>query len=216
MSCSDSTALHLFKQRHLVAMRYSPLQVIVALLVLVGLSPAISTRADICIPAPLPDLQTAQHSADAIFIGKVAAVDDSPFATMGDGIGRVLFDSEHKRVLLNVTSVWKGPVRSQAIITFSARGCARSLFDFHKDQTLLIFANNGALDSLEVPGNSRTRELERAAEDLPALGEGKAPTEKKELETLFYFQSYWSEAVLGVIFISALFWVVKSNRQDQR
>ncbi|HYP21037.1 MAG TPA: hypothetical protein VEY08_13265 [Chloroflexia bacterium] len=141
-------------------------------------------------------------------MGKVVAIDSSPFAA----IGARIFDTGHQRVLFNVTSVWKGPATSQVIVSVANKVCSAIVHDFYKDEGFLIFANNGALGSLEAPTNSRTQELGKAAEDLQVLGQGKSPAEQAELATLFYLQSYWAEVVLGIVLMLALFGFVRANR----
>ncbi|MDQ3707229.1 MAG: hypothetical protein M3437_18785 [Chloroflexota bacterium] len=181
----------------------------IALLLLTGLSQAApSTRAYACTPTFLPDLQTARNNADVIFAGKVVAVDSSPFAA----INTLISGTGQQRVLFSITSVWKGPVRSQAIVSVANKVCGVSIHHFNKDEDFVVFANNGALSSLEASTNSRTSELGQAAEDLQVLGQGKSPAERAELETLFYVQSYWVEAALSILLMSAFFGIVRANR----
>jgi hypothetical protein len=189
-------------------MRHRVLRATIALLVLASLSQAAPSRAYACTPLPLRDLQTARNNADAIFIGKVVAIDNSPFAAVDARIS----GSGHQRVLFNIASVWKGPTTSQAIVSIANKVCGASIHNFYKDDDFLIYANNGALGSLEAPTNSRTRELERAAEDLQVLGQGKSPAEQAELATLFYLQSYWAESVLSIFLMLAFIGYVRANR----
>src|SRR5450759_815142 len=157
------------------------LRAIIALLVLAGLIQAFPSKVYACLPVPRADLQTARNNADAVFIGKVVAIDDSPFAAIG-----AFFISNagagYDRVLFNVTSVWKGSARSQAVVSVLSKVCG-STRNFYKDESFLVFANNGATGDLKA---SDARELEQVAEDLGVLGEGKPPMEQAELGTLFY------------------------------
>lgn len=180
----------------------------IALLLLAGLSQAVPTRTYACTPTALPGPQAAWNKADAVFAGKVVAVDNSPFGA----INALISGTGQQRVLFNITSIWKGPVRSQAIVNVATKVCGVSIHHFYKDEGLLVFANNGPLGSLEAPTYSRTQELAQAAEDIQVLGQGKSPAEQTELETLFYVQSYWVEAALGVFLMSAFIGIVRANR----
>jgi hypothetical protein len=188
------------------------LRAITALLVLAGLTQTFPSKVYACLPVPRADLQTARNNADAVFIGKVVAIDDSPFAAIG-----AFFISNtgagHDRVLFNVTSVWKGSARSQAVVSVLSKVCGGSIHDFYKDESFLVFANNGATGNLEA---SDARELEKVAEDLGVLGESKPPMEQAELGTLFYFQSYWAEAGFGILLLVALFGLVRAKRARSR
>lgn len=180
----------------------------IALLVLAGLSQAVPSRTYACTATTLPGPQAAWNKADAVFVGKVVAVDSSPFGA----INTLISGTGQQLVLFNITSVWKGPVRSQAIVNVATKVCNVSIHHFYKDEAFLVFAHNGALGRLEAPTYSRTQGLAQATEDLKVLGQGKAPAEHTELETLFYVQSYWVEAVLGIFLIVAFFGIVRTNR----
>jgi hypothetical protein len=150
-----------------------------------------------CLPAPLPDLQTRRDNADVIFMGKVVAADNSPFAA--------IYFAGRKRVLFTITSVWKGPLRTQAIVSAPSRVCDYTVNEFHKNEGFLVFANTGALGSLDA---FSTREIDGATEDIEVLGEGRTPIEQVEMETLFVIQSYWAEAALGASLLGVfLMWV---------
>jgi hypothetical protein len=192
-------------------MKAPELRAILALLVLAGLTQAFPPKVYACEPVPRTDLQTARNNAGAIFTGKVVAVDDSPFAVLGaffistTGAG-------YDRVLFNVTSVWKGSARSQAIVSVLSKVCG-STRHVYKDESFLVFANNGATGDLKT---SDARELGQVAEDLGVLGEGKLPMEQAELGTLFYFQSYWAEAGVGILLLGVLFGLLRARRARSR
>lgn len=192
-------------------MKVPRLRAILALLVLAGLLQAFPSKVYACAPVPRADIQTARNNADAIFIGKIVAVDDSPFAVIGS-----FFISDtgagYDRVLFNVTSVWKGSARSQAVVSVLSKVCGLTR-NFYKDESFLIFANNGAAGDLKT---SDARELEQVAEDLGVLGEGKPPMEQAELGSLFYFQSYWAEAGFGILLVVILFGLVRARRARSR
>ena len=123
-----------------------------------------------CVPSP-PPLE-ALDGASAVFTGTVAS-----FRTWSFGAG-----SEHPAywsVEFEVDVVWKGPVRTTtfAYVTQSS-ACGYGNFEIGAD--FLVYAHQRDLpgvgdDTLFVSSCSRTVPLERAEDDLLALGAGKAP-----------------------------------------
>jgi hypothetical protein len=181
--------------------------ILITLSVLVAFSQAATSTAYGCTPVARLDPQTARNNADVIFIGSVVAVDDSPFSKLST----FAFGTESKRVLFDVTSVWKGPATSEAIVSVDYRICDITVLDFHEGEDFLVYADNGTLGSLEAPLFGRTSRFNEAAEDLEVLGKGNPATEQADLRPLFYFQTYWAESAFGLILMVIFFRFLKAR-----
>ena len=180
------------------------LRTLTILLVLTGLILLAPSEIHGCTPLPIPDLETARNNADVIFMGKVAAVDESIFGAV--------FSLDNKNVLFDVTSAWKGSPKSQVIVSVLNEVCGHPIHNFDKDAPFVVFANDGAFGSLDASALSRTREAYEAAEDLGILGEGKPSIEQTNLRTVFYLQTYWSEVTVGAFLALGLFWLIRIRK----
>lgn len=115
-------------------------------------------------PAPLPAPKVALKRAGAVFIGTVTEIKPSP-------LRRYLLD-----VCVEIDRVWKGAVNPTMIVNTpnNEGGCG---YTFNKGKSYLIYAGYAELpEGLQLGTSlcSRTRPLEKAAEDLAELGPGKA------------------------------------------
>lgn len=160
---------------------------------------AFASRAFACRPVPMPSLEDNVRKSDAIFVGKVIAVDDS----LIPAIGPTILKQGYERVLFSVTDVWKGSVKSEVVVSVGNRVCD-IVREFHKDEDFLIYASSGTFDSLEAPYSTRTRRLALAAEDIEALGKSQTPTERADLKAWFYLDAYGPEVTLAIVAVAML------------
>ena len=187
-----------------VYMRYIVLRTLTMLLISTGLTLIAPSKIHGCTPSVMPDLETASNNADVIFMGEVAAVDDSIFGAV--------FSLGNKNVLFDVTSTWKGAPESQIIVSVRNEVCGHPIHDFYKGEAFVVFADKGAFSSFDASAPSRTREAYKVAEDLAILGDGKPPIGQTDLRTLFYLQAYWSEVTVSAFLALAVFWLVRMRK----
>lgn len=126
-----------------------------------------------CLPPPEP--AEARDDAAAVFAGRVSAVERRRSAS---GIS-------YQQVTMQVSTVWKGTIAHETIVyTGSGGGDCGYLFEPGRDY--LIYANqadDGGPPRIIPAGGlatgicSRTRPLDRAADDLAALGPSTIPAD---------------------------------------
>ncbi|HSI34441.1 MAG: hypothetical protein ACAI43_23390 [Phycisphaerae bacterium] len=132
-----------------------------ALLAIVALLSAAVPAALACKCAPPPPPAEAMGKCDAVFLGKVTAVE------RGDrGI----------RVTIAVEKSWKGDARAELVVT-TGMGGGDCGYGFQQGKSYVVYAY--ARDTgLSTGTCSRTCHIDDAGEDLKALGEGKKPGAK--------------------------------------
>jgi hypothetical protein len=79
-----------------------------------------------------------------------------------------------RKILFEVTAIWKGPSKSQIVLRDESSSCS---IDFNKGEDYLVYAKTYGDDVLTTHICDRTDELNNAEDDLLLLGEGRAPTE---------------------------------------
>ena len=130
-----------------------------AIVVLLGLSPAMRTeRAMACDCTPPDSPLVALEQSAAVFSGELVSI-----------------DGEFPVVLtFEVARVWKGPVEETLVLTTSSLGAGDCGYPFEAGRAYLVYANGGG-DLLGVWLCNGTLPLEYAQEDLKVLGEGQIP-----------------------------------------
>jgi hypothetical protein len=83
-------------------------------------------------------------------------------------------DKHSRRILFEVSTIWKGPSKSQIVLKDESSSCS---IDFTKGQKYLVYAKTYGNDVLTTHICDRTVELKIAENDLLLLGEGRAPAE---------------------------------------
>jgi len=134
--------------------------------------------------------------------------------------GRVLEVKEHKDLngfvtksaLFDISEIWKGGSQSQIIIHTGGGGgdCG---YHFEEGKDYLVYASQSTMYGdkahLVTIICDRTNVLAQAHEDLSKLGEGKAPTEKVNLEDeQNRINPYVWVAVLGIVVIGMIVFFV--------
>ena len=139
---------------------------ILLLVILVGLLLLNPTRlfACFCVPEKSPTDELARSTA--VFAGRVTQIETSS-TPMWEDVDSV-------NVTLQVSRVWKGPLRSTLTVLTARQGIDCG-YEFEEDVEYLVYAR-GSGDNLTVWFCSRTRPLASAQEDLAVLGAGSTPT----------------------------------------
>jgi hypothetical protein len=116
-----------------------------------------AARACSCLPPPPPG--EALDNAAAVFEGRVTGV---------------VLEGRQQRFSFDVIQTWKGDVDAHAEITTASdsAACGRS---YTTGQIYVVYAYRGPDGALADGLCTRTRERERALEDLAALGPGQQP-----------------------------------------
>ena len=122
-----------------------------------------SFAAAACSCAPPPDIDQALESADAVFAGRVIAMELVPDADPAIGVSM-----EHLRVTIAVHSAWKGEIAEQATV-YTAFTCCVCGFRFEIGEEYLVYAY-GQDGVHRTSICDRTKRLEAAGEDLEQLG----------------------------------------------
>lgn len=122
-----------------------------------------AARACSCLPPPPPD--AASTNAAVVFEGRI------------DGVVR---EGMHNHFTFDVSRVFKGDLGAQVVIrtASSSAACGRG---YEAGRAYLVYARRGANGQLGDGLCSRTRDMERAAEDLAVLGPGRAPRDPSEV-----------------------------------
>ena len=135
-----------------------------------------------CLPPPPP--AEAFAGAGAVFTGTVEIIDD-PSARRGDG---KFSSASPVFVRFGVDLAFKGVHGAQAVVR-TARSSASCGYSFDVGGRYLVYATAAAGGELGVSLCSRTRPVDRAAEDLAALeqltgvGDGDEPADPAEPPT---------------------------------
>lgn len=106
-----------------------------------------------------PPPEEALEEADAVFSGEVESIEDA-----GDRNLAVTFE---------VDQVWKG-TGDATVSVHTEPSEAECGFEFEEDESYLVYAHERS-SGLGTSLYHRTSELDRADEDLEALGQGAAP-----------------------------------------
>ena len=123
---------------------------------------------------PAPPLEALEGAA-AVFSGTVVSFETFTFEVdFGSDSGAVFWSVE-----IDVDRVWKGPVASTTFV-YVWHGPACGYGNFEVGEDFLVYAHQRDFpgvddDTLFVSFCSRTTPIDRAGEDLLALGEGQAP-----------------------------------------
>ncbi len=132
-------------------------------------------RAHACKCAEPPPPLEARDEAAAVFSGTVVSFETYEF--------EVDFGSDRTEsywsVEFEVGTVWKGPVASTTFV-YVWHGPACGYGNFEVGDDFLVYADQRMYEQVDdatlfVSSCSRTQPLERAGDDLNALGEGQAP-----------------------------------------
>lgn len=156
-----------------------------------------------CIP-PRPPLEAFER-ADAVFAGDVVSISE-PKGLFGSWLAS---STDPVTVEFKVNSVWKGEIRETLFIqtAWSSAGCG---FEFVQGERYIVYARKGWASLC-----SRTRSIDKASEDLMALGEGSAPAPNvKPKESLVLTPVGVGVAVMGLAGVAIAF--VLRRRQQSR
>lgn len=122
--------------------------------------------------------------AKAVFTGKVIGREYVKEIFSEEGV-----TAERLVIKIAVERVWKGDVSKEVSMYTSQVRHPNGLtsmmaedFNFADDKRYFIYAF-GTFDRLQTSGCTRTREVEKAGDDLKELGEGFEPSEKKDEKT---------------------------------
>lgn len=129
---------------------------------------AVPRPAHACSCAAPPAPAVALGRADAVFAGRVTAI-DTPLLSRITGSGNV------RQVTFAVSDVWKGEVPQEITLSTAASSAACG-YEFDQGDDYLVYAGESR-DGLSTGLCSRTQPLSTATEDLRALGSGTAPAE---------------------------------------
>ena len=132
-------------------------------------------RAHACKCAEPPPPLEARDEAAAVFSGTVVSFETYEFE-VDFGSDRM---ESYWSVEFEVGTVWKGPVASTTFV-YVWHGPACGYGNFEVGGGFLVYADQRMYEQVDdatlfVSSCSRTRPLERAGDDLNALGEGEAP-----------------------------------------
>jgi hypothetical protein len=150
-----------------------------------------------CAINPSPAAEFDQ--AAAVFAGRVVRID------LREGPGAPPYSPV--RVILEVETVWKGPLRS-TIEVFTAVDEGACGFNFNVGWRYLVYARASG-DALQASSCTRTAVLSHAGEDLAALEEG--------IQVIDGWRSGRTQAVLllGLVAATLLLWVVRKVRREK-
>lgn len=120
-----------------------------------------------------PSVEEEVERSEAVFSGEVLKVTNQKD-----------YNGYKKKILFDVSTIWKGESQSQAIIT-TGQGGGDCGFDFQEGVEYLVYANPSSMygddDDLVTIICDRTTELKDAGDDLKVLGQGETPAEKIDL-----------------------------------
>jgi|GEM_PF-1872231 len=132
-----------------------------------GLSAALPiTKAYACSCAAPPSVHEAVQQSAAVFSGKVISIQEKQ--------GLIFSSADPVTVTLSVKRIWKGePAQESRVLTaLSEASCG---YGFQPNKDYLVYAGQDDEGRLVTTLCSRTKPLSAAADDLAALGAGKAP-----------------------------------------
>lgn len=124
-----------------------------------------SVAAAACDCAPPPDPQAALGAADAVFAGRVIGLTLVPRVSEDPSSS---FAVEDVAATIAVSAVWKGKP-TEWVTVYTAFTCCICGYPFELGQTYLVYATQPD-DRLTTSICSRTRPLDKAKDDLAALG----------------------------------------------
>ncbi|KRE93230.1 hypothetical protein ASG89_06925 [Paenibacillus sp. Soil766] len=162
-----------------------------------------SSNAYACSCAMPQTVEAQFNRSEAVFAGRVLDVNEQ----------RNLNGSMTKAALFDVSHIWKGGTASQIIIHTGSGGgdCG---FNFEKGKEYLVYAGYSTMYGdkklLVTIICDRTVALDQAQEDLAALGEGKPPTDKVNLEgELSRLHPYIWVAIIGFVLLGTTIFLVR-------
>jgi hypothetical protein len=114
-------------------------------------------------------------------------------------------DKHSRRILFEVTNIWKGLSTSQIVLIDEISSCS---INFNDGQEYLVYANNYGDDVLTTNICDRTIELKSADNDLLLLGEGEAPTEivNLESESKYFNVIWWGPFIVIPVLLVVFIW----------
>jgi hypothetical protein len=158
--------------------RIATLPALLAVLLLtVGLATAPTARACMCTEPPPP--AQALEQAGAVFSGRCVEVERTEMETAYGKLPKL-------RVLFEVKATWKGldggpartdedagdeTMRPRTVEVWTGAGGGDCGFAFEEGKSYLVYAHRAADGTLSTDICTRTRQSDRAAGDLDALGE---------------------------------------------
>jgi len=158
------------------------------------------THTSACSCAELPSALQELENSEAVFSGKVVAINESR--------------ARSKQVLFEVTNSWKGAEKTQIIINTGLGGGDCGI-DFVEGVEYLVYANESTMygkKSLVTIICDRTNKLSLLQDDLIILGEGNVPTEKVDLtsesEGISFYVWIFGLFVIGMV----VFFIVKRRK----
>ena len=154
-----------------------------------------------CIP-PRPPLE-ALARADAVFAGQVVSISE-PKGLFG---GWFASSIDPVTVEFRVNAVWKGEIYETMFIktAWSSASCG---FEFAQGEQYIVYAREGSASLC-----SRTKSINKASEDLMALGEGVAPAPGvKQKESLLLTPVGIGAAVAGLVIVAVAFMLWRRSR----
>jgi hypothetical protein len=108
------------------------------------------------------------HSADAVFLGRVLAIE--PVREQREPSGGIRFLSHYRNIRLEVLAAWKG-AESREMVVHTGMGGGDCGYTFREQGVYLVYAHMlSDSDTLVVGICSRTRPIDDADEDRTALG----------------------------------------------
>ena len=156
-----------------------------------------------CIP-PRPPLEALER-ADVVFAGDVVSISE-PKGLFGSWLAS---STDPVTVEFRVSAVWKGEIYETMVLetAWSSASCG---FEFVQGEQYIVYAREGWVSLC-----SRTKSIDKASEDLLALGESSAPVPKvKRKEPLLLTPVRVGVAVIGLAGVAIAF--VLWRRQQSR
>jgi hypothetical protein len=125
----------------------------------------------------------------------------------------IIQDKHSRKILFEVSSIWKGLSTSQIVLIDEPSSCS---IDFNDGQEYLVYASNNGNDVLTSNICNRTVEIKSADQDLLLLGEGRAPSEIVNLDNELkqFNQIWWSPIIVILVLIVVFIW--KSRRMTKK
>ncbi|MDE2685876.1 MAG: hypothetical protein OXI16_00030 [Chloroflexota bacterium] len=154
---------------------------------------------------PRPPLEALER-ADAVFAGDVVSISESK-GMFGSWLAS---SADPVTVEFRVNSVWKGEIH-ETLFMQTAWSSASCGFEFVQGEQYIVYAREGWVSLC-----SRTKNIDKAKEDLMALGEGSAPAPNvKRKESLLLTPVGVGVAVIGLAGVAMAF-VLWRRQQSHR
>ena len=174
----------------------------VAIVALLLHADAVRIYACSCIP-PRPPLEALER-ADAVFAGEVVSISE-PKGLFGSWMAS---STDPVTVEFRVSAVWKGESYETMLLetAWSSASCG---FDFVPGDRYIVYARDGWVSLC-----SRTKNIDKASEDITALGEGVAPMPGSERKGALFVPSSGGMvlAVLGLAIVAVVFTLWRRSR----